>query len=141
MIWSHETVGGARLVAALAARQRKAASPISPTAPASRASAVFALLRLRAGLDLLDDGRIGKRRRVAELALLRHVPEQAAHDLAAPRLRQLGREDDVRRLRDRPDLAADVVAKLLEHLDRAVVAALQAHVGDDRLAGPLVLAP
>src|ERR671937_1832119 len=99
MIWSHETVGSARLVAALAARQSEAASPIRPTAPASRASAVFALLRLRAGLDLLDDGRVGEGGRVAQLALLRHVAKEAAHDLAASRLRQLGREDDVRRLR------------------------------------------
>jgi hypothetical protein len=54
---------------------------------------------------------------------------------------QLRREHDVRRLRDRADLLADVVAQLLEHLDRAVRAALQGHVGDDRLPGALVLAP
>ena len=33
-----------------------------------------------------------------------------------------------------PIFARDVVAQLLEHLDRALVAALQRHVGDDRLA-------
>src|SRR5438309_1686489 len=88
-----------------------------------------------AGPLFLDHGRVGEGRRVAQLSLLGHVAEEAAHDLAAPGLRQLGREDDVRRLRDRADLLAHVRPELLEHLDRAVVAAFQADVGDDRLAG------
>ena len=37
-----------------------------------------------------------------------------------------------------PIFLRDVVAQLLEHLDRALLAALQRHVGDDRLAGALV---
>ena len=81
-----------------------------------------------------DDRRVGERRRVAERPVLGDVAQQPAHDLPRARLRQLGREDDVRRLRDRADLRRDVVAQLLEHLDRALVAALERHVGDDRLA-------
>ena len=86
------------------------------------------------------DGRVGERRRVAERAVLGDVAEQAAHDLPRARLRQLRREDDVRRLRDRADLVRDVVAELLEHLDRARVGALERDVGDDRLAGRRVRA-
>ena len=44
--------------------------------------------------------------------------------LPAPRLRQLGREDDVRRLRDRADLLRHVRAQLLQPLDRALLAPL-----------------
>src|SRR5262249_52994645 len=43
-------------------------------------------------------------------------------------------------LRDRPDLRADVVPQLLEHLDGPFFAALERYVRDDRLAGPLILA-
>ena len=75
-------------------------------------------------------------------AVLGHVAEQAAHDLAAARLRQLRREDDVGRLRDRPDLLRHVVAELLELLDRASSPPLSVTIGDDRLAGHrVVLAP
>src|SRR5687767_15525355 len=74
-------------------------------------------------LDLVHDRRVGERGRVAERALLGHVAEETPHDLAAPRLRQLRREDDVGRLGDRADLARDVVAQLLELLDRALGAA------------------
>src|SRR5581483_8817735 len=89
------------------------------------------LLRLLVGgsvLDLRDDRRVGEGGRVAERPLVRDVPQEAAHDLAAAGLRQLGREDDVRRLRDRPDLLRDVVAQLLELLDGAFGTALQRHV-------------
>ena len=72
--------------------------------------------------------------------MLGDVAEQPPHDLAAAGLRQLRREDDVRRLGDRADLVGDVAAQLLEHLDRALVAALERDVGDDRLARSLVLA-
>src|SRR3954453_11665494 len=72
--------------------------------------------------------------------MLRDVPQEAAHDLAAPGLRQLRREDDVRRLRDRADLPSDVVAQLLELLDRPFLPALQRHERDDRLSGGGVVA-
>src|SRR5947208_3449993 len=79
-------------------------------------------------LDLLHDGRIGERRRIAELALLRDVAQEAPHDLAAACLGQLRREHDVRRLGDRADLGRDVVPQLLELLDRSLLATLQADV-------------
>src|SRR5436190_18462302 len=53
---------------------------------------IFARLGRSALFDLLDDPRVRERRRVAELAALRDISKQAAHDLAAPCLRQLGRE-------------------------------------------------
>src|SRR5205814_7272612 len=91
-------------------------------------------------LDLFDDGRVGKRRRIAERSMVRDVAEQPAHDLAAAGLRQLGREHDVRGLRDRADLLPDVVAELFELVERAFLAALERHVGNDRLAGLRILA-
>ena len=39
----------------------------------------------------------------------------------------------LRRFRDRADLHGDVVAQLLEPLDRALLPALQRHERDDRL--------
>src|SRR5215212_4075457 len=84
-----------------------------PSGPGARRRSAFGGCAL---LDLLDHGRVGERGRVAELALFGDVAQQAAHDLAAPRLRELRREDDVRGLGDRPDLLADVVAQLLELL-------------------------
>src|SRR5918999_1752990 len=129
-----------RFTAARAADNGSApdANGVAASATAKTARLVLARVARRTLLDLLDDRRIGERRRVAKRAVLGDVAEQAPHDLAAARLRQLGREDDVRRLGDRADLLADVVAQLLEHLDRALLAALQSHVGDDRLTGPLV---
>src|SRR5215212_6967544 len=103
-----------------------------PSGPAARRRSALGGCAL---LDLLDHGRIGERGRVAELALLCDVAQQAAHDLSAPGLRELRREDDVRRLRDRPDLLADVVAQLLELFDRALGSAFERHIGDDRLPG------
>src|SRR5439155_10580650 len=63
---------------------------------------------------------------------------QPAHDLPAAGLRQLGREDDVRRLGDRPDFPPDVLAQLLELFARAFAAALETDVGDDGLPRHLV---
>src|SRR5215218_10289239 len=95
------------------------------------------LLRRRPRLDLVHDGRVRERRRVAELPVLRNVAQEPPHDLAATSLRQLGREEDVRRLRNWADLLADVVPQLLEHVERALLAAAQRHVRDDRLARAL----
>jgi hypothetical protein len=49
--------------------------------------------------------------------------------------RQLGSEDDVRRPGDLADLLRHMLAKLLEHLERALLATLERDEGDDRLSG------
>src|SRR6187397_434524 len=49
-------------------------------------------------LDLVDDGWVGQRGRVPERSVLSDVPQETAHDLSAPGLWQLRREDDVRGL-------------------------------------------
>ena len=63
-----------------------------------------------AALDLVDDGGVGEGRGVAEVAAVGDVAQQAAHDLAAARLGQIGGEEDRLRLGDRPDLSGDVRA-------------------------------
>src|SRR5690606_11600536 len=65
---------------------------------------------LIAVLDLkhLDDGRIGERRRVAQGPPFSNITQQPAHDLARTCLGQIGRQNDLLRLGDRPDLAADM---------------------------------
>ena len=49
---------------------------------------------LRQGGDLLDDIGIGERGHVAELALLRNVREESAHDLARPGLGEIVGKDN-----------------------------------------------
>ena len=53
---------------------------------------------------------------VADLAVLRHVPQEPAHDLPGARLRQLLDDHDLARLRDGADLLRDVRAQLLDQL-------------------------
>src|SRR5919198_1037672 len=122
----------------------RACAPLAPpsalTPATTTARLVLARLGRRALFDLVNDRRIRESRRVAERSILRDVAQQPAHDLAAARLRQLRREDDIRRLGDRADLLGHVVAQPLEHLDGAVITALERHVGDDRLPRALVLA-
>ena len=90
--------------------------------------------RLRGALrQLVHDSRVGERRRVAERPVLGHIAEQAAHDLPRAGLRQLGREDDVRRLRDRADLVATWLRSSSSISTEPGSDALQRHVGDDRL--------
>src|SRR4030095_8671572 len=101
------------------------------------------LLRgLRCGslLDLVDNRRVGQGCGVSELPLLRDVAEEPAHDLPGACLRELRREDDVRRAGELADLSADVLAELAHHLRRALLAASQGDRGDDRPAGVLVFA-
>src|SRR5512139_3581295 len=67
------------------------------------------------GHPLLDQRHhrgVGQRRDVADLAVLGHVAQQAAHDLAGPGLRELLDDHDLARLGDRPDLLGDVCAQL-----------------------------
>src|ERR671924_497102 len=66
--------------------------------------------------DLLDHRRVGERGRVAELASLGHVTQQAPHDLARAGLGQLVGEDDGLGPRSRADLAGHVAAQLLPQL-------------------------
>ena len=68
-------------------------------------------------LQLIEDRRILERRDVLrDLLALRDRAQQAPHDLARARLRQVVAEADVLRLRDRPDFLADPVAQFLRDL-------------------------
>src|SRR5262249_15291376 len=98
------------------------------------ASDVMLFLLLVLGLELRHDRRVRQGRSIAERATLGDVPEQATHDLAAARLRQLGGEDDVVRARERADLLGDVGLELVHQLRRAVDAALHGDERGDRLA-------
>ena len=68
----------------------------------------------RPPLDLLDDRRVGERRRVTEVAAVGDVAQQPAHDLAAARLGQIRREVDRLRLGERPDLGGHMIAQLVD---------------------------
>src|SRR6266404_6962149 len=115
---SCEVFGRKDLALANAAANRphsRFGSLVATLPPSSSRTTVSVLFRLLLGLaraELVDHRRVRERRHVAERPVLRHVAEQAPHDLAAAGLRQLGRENDVRRLGDRADLDGDVVAKL-----------------------------
>ena len=85
--------------------------------------------------DLLDDGGVGERGGVAELAALGDVAEESAHDLAGAGLRQVVGEDDRLRPADLADLGGDVLAQLGADLVGALGVALERDEGDDRLAG------
>src|SRR5690348_4511253 len=101
----------------------------------------FRRLVLAAARDFGHDGGVGQRGRVPERTVLGHVAQEATHDLARARLRQLGREDDVGRRRELADHAADVVTKLFQYLRRTFLAALQRDEGHDRLPRLRVVAP
>src|SRR5207245_11022456 len=63
-------------------------------------------------------------RGIAERPALGDVAKEAAHDLSAPRLRQLGRENDVVGARQSSDLLRDVRLQLVHELGRALDTAL-----------------
>src|SRR5215208_6200379 len=99
-------------------------------------------LALLAGLlEVVNDGRIGQRGGVAKVVFaLCYTAEDAAHDLAAPRLGQLGGEDDLLGPSVRADDLANLLVELLDELVRALRVALQDYVGDYGLALVLVVA-
>src|SRR5215218_3300855 len=102
----------------------------------------FALALAAGLLEIVDDRGVGEGRCVAKVVLaLGHAAEDAAHDLAAPRLRQVGGEDDLLRPRVGAYGLPDLVVELLDKLVGAYSVALQDHVGHDCLALVLVVPP
>src|SRR5688572_24699479 len=89
--------------------------------------------------DRLDDRRIGEGRGVPEIATLGDVAQQAPHDLARARLRQVRHEHEELRARDRPDDVRDVLAQLDRQRVGRLLAGLEDDEGEDRLAGDLIL--
>ena len=89
--------------------------PAQAPAPAPTLPAVLFLV---VRLQLRDHGRIGERRRVAERLAFGDVAQQPAHDLARPRLRQIGGEQNVVGPGDRADLLDDVLLELVDELLR-----------------------
>src|SRR5919199_3990467 len=86
-------------------------------------------------LQRLDRARIGQSRGVAQiLVALCDGPEDTAHDLAAPRLREGVGEDQVVRAGDGAYCLPDVVAQLPLELIAALSIAFEGHVGEDGLA-------
>src|SRR5215469_15982385 len=61
-------------------------------------------------LKLFDDARIGERRRVPEHPAFGDVAKEPAHDLAAARLRKLGRERQMFGPREPAELVRNVLA-------------------------------
>src|ERR1700693_4357420 len=85
----------------------------------------FGFLLSGAALEIRDDARICERRRVAELAVLGDIAEQAAHDLSTSSFGQIWRERDPFRFGDRTDELGDVVAQLDDECGRLLVAGAQ----------------
>src|SRR6185437_7728584 len=95
------------------------------------------------GRDAGDHVRVEQRGRVTERAVVGDVAQQPAHDLARPRLGQVGTDQDVARLRDRADLLGDVRTQF--GCERRTTGFAVGHVAlhrderDDRLAGDRVV--
>src|SRR5215218_3116820 len=100
-------------------------------------------LVLAAGLlEIVDDRGIGEGCDISKVVLaLGHAAEDAAHDLAAPRLRQIGGEDDLLGPRVRPYGLPDRIVELLDELFASFLVAFEDHVGHDSLALVLVVPP
>src|SRR4051812_48300568 len=92
----------------------------------------------RAVADGVDDGRVGEGRHVAQLPALRDVPQEPAHDLAGPGLREVRHEHQELRSRDGPDHVSDVLAQLDAERVARLAARLEDHEREDRLAGDRV---
>src|SRR5215217_1167617 len=95
------------------------------------------LLLLSCGLLLegIHDGRIGEGGGVAQVVLaLGDALEDAAHDLAAPRLGQIVDGDDLLGARGRSYLLSHLVPELLHQFLAALVSSFEDHIGKDGLA-------
>src|SRR5205807_503452 len=90
------------------------------------------------GLEPSNHGRIGEGRGVAEGAPLGDVAEEPAHDLAAPRLGKVGREDNVVGAGEGADLLRHVRLQLVAQLDARGDPLLDRHEGGEGLALDLV---
>src|SRR5215216_6016401 len=102
----------------------------------------FALALAAGLLEVVYDGGIGEGRDIPQVVLaLGHAAEDAAHDLAASRLRQVGGEDDLLRPRVRAYGLPDLVVELLDEFVGSLSVTFQNHVGHDSLALILVEPP
>ena len=100
---------------------------------------LYALLLLIHLLQPAHHLRIRQRRRVAQRPALGDVLEQPAHDLPAPGLGQVGREEDVVGPGDRADLLRHVLLEIvLEAVARLVAALLEGDERRERLTLELV---
>ncbi len=89
--------------------------------PERLAPGVSRLQALIFALEPRDDIRIGERRRVAERLAFGDVAQQAPHDLARSRLRQVGGEQNLIGPRDRADLLDDVLLELVDERRRSAI--------------------
>src|SRR5918998_6603979 len=111
--------------------------------PAGFLRSAIQRLGLAAGLfEVVDNGRVGEGGGISEVVLaFCDAPEDAAHDLAAPRLGQVGAEDDLLR----PGVGAyglpDLVVEFLDEIVGAFAVAFENDVGHDGLTLVLVVAP
>src|SRR5918994_1118368 len=102
----------------------------------------FALALVAGLLEFVYDGGIGEGCDIPKVVLaLGHTAEDAAHDLAASRLRQVGGKDDLLGPSVRANGFPDLVVELLDELFASLSVALQDHVGYDSLALILVVSP
>src|SRR5579875_2760334 len=126
-------------------RSIRAARYRSRRAQAARDGSSALLLLLGSGDQPLADGvdhrRVEQGGDVAELAVLGHVAKQAAHDLAAPGLWQLRREQYLTGLGDRPYLLGHVVAQVGDEAAALGGFPFDRDKGDDRLTGRRVRRP
>src|SRR3990170_3503535 len=95
-------------------------------------------LLLVALLQRLNHGGISERSGVTEDAALRDVSQQAAHDLAAARLGEFRREENLLGAGQSADLLHDVLLQRLDHLRDGGVPLLQRDERGDRLALDLI---
>src|ERR687890_1857223 len=99
-------------------------------APAAEPTSVLLLLALLdLALELLHHVGVAQRGDVAELLALGDVAQQAAHDLARPRLRQVVGPDDALGPRELADPLGDVLADLADEVVVAVHVALERDEG------------
>src|SRR5688500_19384652 len=84
--------------------------------------------------DRVHDAGVGKRGDVTEIALLRDITQQPAHDLSGARLGQVGRAHDLLRPRELADHLGAVVRQLPPEDDGGVRPGPLDDVAEARLA-------